>query len=141
MTEARSNTVNIPLLRKAVEWVEEQDKLPEIDREWLQASYQVDPIAHSHFLVTDIPTPSWERAAVQEQLIPHCGTAYCVAGYVGQLVDERYKHVQQIGDVHVSAVAIKALGLTDVQAKMLFHGTNDAERIRELAELFAGEKL
>jgi hypothetical protein len=130
--------INIPLLRKAVEWVEAQDALPEIDSEWFQGNYVLGPAAKALYLVG-----REHRSEIQNlhQVAAHCGTVYCVAGYIGQLTDERYKHSDIVGGVHVSAVAERELGLTYGQAQELFHGSNSAAHIRELAERFAGEAL
>lgn len=122
--------VNIPLLRKAVEWVEQQDALPKEKREWLQEYYVV---------VEDLRIFDLHHKV-------GCGTAYCVAGYIGAMVDERYQEGQWGGgdstaNEHVSTVAERALGLSDIQSSLLFNGSNTAARIRALAEEFAGEAL
>lgn len=122
--------VNVPLLRKAVEWVEQQDQLSVQVRQWYQQSYVVEEDKRV-----------WELGHERG-----CGTAYCVAGYIGSLVDERYVNEQwaegEDGElVHVSAVAQEALGLNDALGASLFAAYNDAPRIREIAEQLAGEKL
>lgn len=122
--------VNIPLLRKAVEWVEQQDSLPEEKREWMQSTYVA-------------------RESYRVNILRHktgCGTAYCVAGYIGAMVDPRFDIVDWAeqtdgSQVHVSDVAQKSLGLTDSQAGQLFYYGNGSRQIRTLAEKFAGEKL
>jgi hypothetical protein len=120
-------TPDVPLLRKAVEWVEAEDAKDPADSAWYQGSW-----------VTSDPLRS-------------CGTAYCVAGYVGTLVDSRFENSAKNGgwlvdpawvnDLHVSRVAQDALGLTDHQAEMLFDANNTAEDIRFFAEEIAGEPL
>jgi len=124
-------TVNVPLLRKAVEWVEEQVELDGWGQ-WDQSAWLVTEDFRIHELDHE----------------PGCGTAYCVAGYVGQLVNPAYLEDAWGGTVvgapgarHVSDVAREALGLTPMQADMLFESTNGVDRIRELAEGFAGGAL
>jgi hypothetical protein len=125
--------VNVPLLRKAVEWVEEQASKPE-GGNWYQGSW-VQYLAN---LSEYDRTWLWENYHVD----PHCGTAYCMAGYIGQLYDDAYKTSDYNSDgEHVSGFAREALGINHGQADQLFAGNNTAERIRQLAEEIAGEKL
>jgi hypothetical protein len=95
---------DVPLLRKLVEWVEEQDKLPPEQKEWNQGEWI-------------------DRFAV-------CGTAYCSAGYIGQMLDERYKLNPYVMGIHVSRFAAINLGLNSRQASCLFNGANSAAAIR-----------
>lgn len=109
--------LNIPLLRKAVEWVEEQDALE--NGQWDQSVFVANP---------------------------SCGTVYCVAGYVGQLMDSRFERTECFEDehgvlLHVENVATAALGLNKTQADFLFSEDNTAEDVRRIAERFAGGKL
>lgn len=114
---------NVPLLRKIVEWVEEQDQLPE-GREWYQGGW---------FTI--------KRDA------PWCGTAMCVAGKVA--LDAGWKQRRGTGSRVVrdneegsaNDVARDLLGLNDWQAEQLFSGGNDVIDIRRFAEKFAGERL
>ncbi len=130
-------TVNIPVLRKMLEWVEEQDKLAIATRDWYQ--------------------PDWFSFKPLEE---DCGTQYCAAGYVVQLEGwEPYKEgamdttqgrmgtsrCEKHGVVkEVGEVATKILGVTVEESHSLFYGGNDARAIRrkceEIAEK-AGEKL
>jgi hypothetical protein len=129
--------VNVPLLRKAVEWVETQDQLPDIDREWWQGVYVCPPISKAMFLLGEFVHNRKHYA----QVAAHCGSAYCVAGYIGQMLDQRYASNDHVDGVHVSELAREALGLTEEQAGQLFAGSNTAPTIRLLAETFAGEAL
>lgn len=119
--------LNIPLLRKAVEWVEEQDKLDIKVREWMQNIVIVPESVR-------ISTYGHEQG---------CGTAYCVAGYVAQLTDERFRVGVHTGDA--INVAQAALGLSDYcvdnGCSGLFQANNTAEDIRRIAEDIAGEAL
>ena len=116
MTE---NNVNVPLLRKAVEWAEAE---------------AAKPVDQSHWNQMDWVS---ERA---------CGTAYCIAGYVAQLQDERLVSQSTIYDedgkyLSSRLVAMEALGLTPPQAGVLFWGANSIEDVRRIAEDLAGEPL
>ena len=99
-----STEPNIPLLRKAVEWVEAQAALPEIDREWMQ----------SDWLATPHDRARWNfelHGQVAEIVAAHCGAAYCVAGWVAQGVDPRYATASEVDGIHAADVAAGALGL------------------------------
>lgn len=120
---------NIPLLRKIVEWVEEQDALPEAVREWDQASWYQE---HGEF---------------------SCGTTMCVAGKV--VIDAGWKPVDVDEDEDgttsectkdgqqslIQDVAADLLGIDEDDAYSLFHLTNTAQDIRQRAERIAGERL
>lgn len=152
---------NIPLLRKYVEWVEDQDALEEHLREWSQWSWAIKVEAW-------LDEDQYEQR-IQEILEPDtCGTAYCLAGKV--VADAGYKFIWQSGeaagcydpkdypnedfppsfnDPKVSTVrdmATALLGLDSSQTyrrqdQDLFEGDNTAEDIRRIAELHAGERL
>lgn len=122
--------VNIPLLRKTVEWVETQEQITE-GREWYQGWWisdrkdiEDDEVDTTHF----------------------CDTAYCVAGKV--VLDDGW-HPRAGGTVvekggvrwDISAVAIDLLGITEDEGELLFDGNNDAKTIRQIAEDIAGERL
>ena len=124
--------VNIPLLRKAVEWVEAEAVKPPDQSEWYQAAWRIS---------------DGYEIEVDDQLVSHCGTAYCVAGYVGQLVNPEFQKSDWLHNEkglvveHVSTVAKEALGLTPFQADRLFDSANSAKRVRRIAEEIAGERL
>ena len=125
-------TVNIPLLRKAVEWAEAEAARPRQESRWFQGSYVWD--AESRSIALGVPATE-------------CGTAYCIAGYVGVLQDSAFNDSQwRIDDVtgvytHVAEVAQEALGITSAQADDLFKGDNSIKRVRQVAEQIAGKKL
>lgn len=138
-------TVNIPLLRKAVEWVETQAKLPTIDREWEQSTYISSPSKTALSLIWDKleypfdnPFEQWSYVDILE---PHCGTTYCVAGYISQLCDSRYKDRFCVDEVSMPDFAAEQLGLTPLEASRLFHATNTASDVRTIAEEITGEPL
>lgn len=117
---------NIPLLRKAVEWVEAQDALPEHERQWLQAMYVLPAEAPGTWLARLRAT--YNRPA-------SCGTCYCVAGKI------QHDLTGSENEVTARRVAMEALGLTDDQAFALFAGGNTAADVRRIAEDIAGERL
>jgi hypothetical protein len=117
--------INVPLLRKGVEWVEEQARLDPDSSQWHQSGW-VTP----EFLRVNI----WDTE-------PGCGSAYCLAGYIGQLVDPRYENTAEVDGVHVSEVAVKALGLDGTGPLELFVAQNTAEDVRRIAEELVGGPL
>lgn len=138
MTE---NNVNVPLLRKAVEWAEVEAAKPAIDCEWNQRGWVTLP---------------WERAEqllagadeIPDAVEAHCGTAYCIAGYVANLSGfwsdkERAGAGVEWGvdGEHVSDFAQAKLGIDDAGASDLFYANNTIEQVRSIAETIAGERL
>jgi hypothetical protein len=134
MTEHDNTPVpNIPLLRKAVEWVEAEAEKNIKEREWNQGDWM-------------------RRRSAANEAEGWCGTACCVAGWVGLQADNAQPEMRdgEFTDrmvypsgmvVHVADYARAALGLTEEQADSLFAGSNTAETIRMLAEEFAEEVL
>lgn len=133
---------NIPLLRKAVEWVETESQKDARVREWDQ----------THWIFNRSP---------QARKMGACGTVYCVAGYVAHLegltkvrageewldpeaVRQRFDMTSLSLGVVMAEVAKRLLGITDEEADALFNGKNDVYRIREIADAIAeraGEQL
>lgn len=103
---------NIPLLRKVVEWVEEQDALPYDKCTWNQMY--------------------WAEES-------NCGTVYCVAGKIAHDLHPDWS-VDKI-DKYAKGVAMQALEIGHEDADRLFHENNSAEDVREVAEWIAGERL
>lgn len=115
--------LDVPLLEKAVAWVQEQEALPEEQREWNQADYVAEM---------------------------SCGMAYCVAGYVGQLLEPGYATNSVHNGVHVSRFACAQLGIpTDEPASSqsfddsavydalrMFNDDNDAAAVRAVADTY-----
>lgn len=160
-------TVNIPLLRKCVEWAEVEHARGPLSQ-WNQACWaepfesvvwarvydearQEYPEATYEELsdITDKTVKAWE--------VPTCGTAYCVAGYaamVSGLTDEHGIELntdavrdvlgEDAADIDLHSwedVGRTLLGLTKFQAGWLFNGDNTIERVRDIAEEIAGERL
>lgn len=121
-------TVNIPLLRKAVEWAEAEAAKPFEVREWNQFYWKLPPSAAQttpHLFGIDSGQPKAEA----------CGTCYCIAGYAAEVQGA----AARTSDIPV--VARKALGLTEFQANQLFNANNTIEDVRRIAEDIAGESL
>lgn len=154
----------IPLLRKAVEWVEMQDGLPAILREWEQDTWvfpkqavlesDLDGLVHeSNYKDEAVLVHPDKRAFVEEYgVTPEearnlletghvCGTAYCFAGRVASWLDERYLQDSVVDGVHCGEFVRESLGLTQEEASSLYYCENNAEKIRELAEKIAGTRL
>ncbi len=143
--------VNIPLLRKGVEWVEEQDALRELgqnsfwDQEfWMMRRWQGAELDSLELL-----------NLAQDQLKEHwCDSGMCFAGKIAfdagwkpvyaddasEVADSATKEGVP-GTSFIRAVAQKLLGLDWWEADRLFEGTNTAADIREIAEDLAGERL
>lgn len=134
-------SVNIPLLRKAVEWVEWQELLPEKKRTWVQGTWTS--------LVTKAGLPLRSDRAAERVLSSGrwtCQTSMCVAGWVA--LETGWKPTLINGMVekngimqHVQEIAAKELGIASYWAERLFSGSNDAKSIRHYAELAAEERL
>lgn len=105
-------TINIPLLRKAVEWAEAEAALPVAQSAWFQPG---------------VVTPG-------EQIGRSCGTAYCIAGYIAMIETGEVRP-----GIEAVSIAFDALGTEDVGG--LFWADNTIEQVREYAEALAGERL
>lgn len=138
MSDTWRERVNIPLLRKGVEWVEEQASLSDSQSQWIQNSWV---------------TPESDRVE-QYDAASGCGSAYCFAGWVAA---QRYPELADQATAFVNGqrlwsedVAANELGLPNpYEARAfwkdgmpsLFHPRNTSEDIRRIAEELAGEKL
>ncbi len=112
-------TVNIPLLRKAVEWAEAEAEKPPALCEWEQTVYVLPP----------------ERFELYGRS-PECGTCYCIAGYIAAQADGPVVDEDTAGNR-----AQELLGISDFQSDLLFDGCNNIEDVRRIAEQIAGEPL
>ena len=131
--------LNIPLLRKSVEWVETQEQLAGSKRHWFQGSWTKKLMDHAQQDLND----------------PYCGSAMCVAGKVS--FDAGWKPVWYEEDdggteyadnatkngveMSIDLIARNELGITYEQSEALFAGYNDASDIRRVAESIAGQRL
>lgn len=113
--------VNVPLLRKVVEWAEAEAE--NARRGSLSQWYQGDYIMETG-----------------------CGTAYCIAGWTlheAGYTDEEIKQMSTNGKAPAKAAELLGIefnrGYGD--GHRLFFGSNSIEKVRILAEEAAGEKL
>jgi hypothetical protein len=127
MTE---QTVNIPLLRKAVEWAEAEAAKPWELCEW----YQVETIAEPSTVRPSYIDREMGVSATARKS-SDCGTCFCIAGYVVSVCDgPDYRRGS------VMAQASELLGLKG-ENDILFAPSNTIEEVREFAESIAGERL
>ena len=136
-------TPNIPLIRKATEWAEEQEQLVGL-RMWNQDFW---------FRTLD------RQLAKQNIHDPLCESAMCIAGFVvhtlgyifdfdeASVLDETgyycasYANHPDGSTGSISSIAQRELGINDEQARILFDGPNSAADIRRISEEIAGEAL
>lgn len=124
--------VNIPLLRKAVEWAEAEDARGD-DSQWNQSTWMM--------WAETLPA-----AAVTEL---KCGTACCIAGWVSVATLRPGEYILPGGEIFNKSGnltdcedrATEQLGLTLDQASDLFDAENDIFAVRLIAEAIAGERL
>ena len=153
--------LNVPLLRKMVDWVKEQSTLAEDDRDWNQEAW-----AFRHHLDQIKLDQDWIKLdqdwikvlnAKRDVLDPMCGTSVCVAGKIALDagwdfdfgdgdVSGRVAEWAKKGDEYqrIEHIAMRELGINDAQADYLFGSDNEAEDIEQIAEEFAeaaGERL
>ncbi len=129
--------VNIPLLRKAVEWAEAEAAKPRELSEWEQNWWSLSPQVRQERLGWAEDDPEYltaeEKAAYAKA--PECGTCYCIAGYVAAVSGA------EVSGWMTEGVAADLLNLDDDQAGALFEGGNTIEDVRRIAEEIAGERL
>lgn len=121
--------VNIPLLRKAVEWAEAEAAKPEGEGQWMQDWWMTTPAEMSS--IFSLPETS-------------CGTAYCIAGWTCTANGEEFIAAntgQLTSGMHVADRAQELLGLSMYQSNRLFRANNTIEDVRRIAEEIAGERL
>lgn len=134
--------VNIPLLRKAVEWAEAEAAKPDQRySNWLQDTFIYEPDkATAYFVVNPI------RAS-------DCGTCFCIAGFIanetlrpGETLTASGIETADGRVVSYDHRAEEELGLPigqwfNTEERHLFDDNNSIEDVRRLAEELAGEKL
>lgn len=133
--------VNIPLLRKAVEWAEAEAVKPPELREWEQAFWSLTPAQRdlrieNQRLSGEQPEDYYDNLSREAYYkAPECGTCYCIAGYVAAI-----EGVKASG-WETAYVAEERLGLDSEDADALFSSTNTIADVRRIAEEIAGERL
>lgn len=129
--------VNIPVLRKAVEWAEAEAAKPYELSEWVQSRYilpSVNDAAFSGMLDTD--GWAWVKDdTVRVKKAPECGTAFCIAGKIAWDTERNTDYDK------AHEIAMDALGIDYHDAGLLFDAHNDIGDIRNIAEEIAGERL
>lgn len=148
--------VNVPLLRKAVEWAESEAVKPFEQCEWNQGQWITAPLTRAHTIANDecfqkfgdpgssVFSPKEAREFYTQRVgeLRHtCGTAFCIAGYIGQMIDERYAAHDEVDGCHVGDFAQQALGISANEADELFFAGNSIEDVRRIADWIAGEAL
>ncbi len=145
---SETSKVNVPLLRKAIEWVESEGAKPLEERVWDQAfwsrnaSEEVENIRGFLFeygdtLGDDAREHHQRQLAIWEARADHCGTTMCVAGYVCDIASPEKVELK---DVEATAAAL--LGLTRPEAsRIFFNMSDDPAEIRWIAEEISGERL
>lgn len=147
------SNVNVPLLRKAIEWAEAEAAKPPPQSEWHQGGWKCRPRAHAMLLAEEecigeygVDVKRWN--AVTEQLLPDCGTSYCVAGYVTMVVHGmKFDNDWYDANDHVAAIAADLLGIEPPGCRQrpekghLFCAANTIQDLRRIAEDLAGERL
>lgn len=129
--------VNVPLLRKAVEWAEIESTKPRAESQWEQDAYRYDA---GDAVTIDLET---------EETVIKCNTAYCIAGWTVAMTLRKGEYQDASGDVYstrskkfvadVEVRALEELGLeTD---RGLFDCQNTIQDVRRIAEELAGENL
>jgi len=135
--------VNIPLLRKAVEWAEAEAMKPIELCEWNQYDWIADKDEKNAARLRIASGMHDLSSAALAKKSPECGTCYCIAGYIThEIVGEPSGLYSTFatGDSW-SDVAANALGISENAAELLFRADNTIEDVRRIAESIAGEKL
>ena len=140
-------TLNVPLIRKGVDWVLEQNALADDheNRQWDQATWAT--------LDRNVLKAAM---AAQNRHDPMCGTSMCLAGFVAYItgwkfhfpLDLNYEGADRAVKDGIARdipmIAIDELGITREQADTLFAPSNSAEDIQYYAEQIveaAGDRL
>lgn len=147
------NTVNVPLLRKVVEWAEAEAAKPREISEWEQSMWESDPHENLFFDPNAVDYIESQNEYVKQayKKSDECGTCYCIAGYTasitlrpGETMRDGRIYLNGKDVCHSSDRAIEELGLpVDKYDFMpqLFDAANTIEDVRRIAEGIAGERL
>ena len=140
------SSVNIPLLRKSVEWAEAEAVKPWRFRQWNQQDWLKS--SKDFWGQTRDAFGRFIRGGKRLQKDPSCGTCCCIAGWVAlEAGAQEIPHMPGMcqtpdGELRVVAeLARKELGLSYQQGSHLFNADNTIKDIRRIAEAIAGERL
>lgn len=159
--------VNIPLLRKALEFAEAAAarQVPfegADDPDYIELDPRTDSSNETWYQGTWASPKVQYVDEVQDATLEHCGTAYCIAGFIASqqpgyaieteavpnlVAPENGKYLVRLNETidgksfHHSTVAREALGISKYSAELLFSGGNDINDVRRIAEYIAGERL
>lgn len=128
---------DIPMLRKLVAWVEEEEQKPVSEREWDQWTFVPDEV----FLRSD-------GRAVDLSAVPlSCGTAACVCGRLAMEQGATWQYIDgrsHFNGLRPAEYGAQILGITAEEAEDMFNGFNSAADVRRCAESIAarvGDRL
>lgn len=129
--------VNVPLLRKAVEWAEAEAQKPAELCEWDQRYYSLPTVEQYRLNDEGDPGHEEELDFTRRTLgkSPKCGACFCIAGYTQYVTTGSLNHITAFD------AAQAALGITRNEARELFFAGNTIEDVRRISEAIAGEKL
>lgn len=131
--------VNIPALRKAVEFAEAEAAKPREFSRWYQGAW----------VITETELESFGKAA-------ECGTCFCIAGFTasenlepgewitsdGEIMDADGHKVDEVCDRAEQVLRINpTIWDENGNSEDLFDGGNTIEDVRRIAETIAGERL
>lgn len=137
--------VNVPELRKVLEFLTANRKkhrqgawtLPDVHS---TEDYELINVTYTGGL-------TWEEKVVTEESVWKCNTGGCLAGWTAMMLGWRPivgmdSTVWKDGKVgHVDDITRKHLGLTDVQASILFQGSNSLHDLWAVAEVITDGEI
>jgi hypothetical protein len=143
-------TLNIDLLDRVMEWVEqshEKQEMVKAEKGWNHYPSVEDMIVEDMFvadMIAAIGDDIWYQN--DWRMVTDCGTAFCVAGKACDLsgvqwagTNERLISETEFGVWDVQEKAQHLLGLTVSEADRLFKGSNTVEDLRVIvAEIKSG---
>lgn len=145
MTKFDTTDLNVPLLRKAVEWAEAEAAKPREFCEWYQDTWASENEGFFDYYDENDTYQTYVKD-------PSCGTCFCIGGYVahqtlqpGERIDHSFIYR---GDEEIESIAVRAareLGIVTTPERAgylaLFAAGNTIEDVRRHAEELAGERL
>jgi hypothetical protein len=140
-----TSNLNVPLLRKTVEWAESEAAKPRELCEWYQDSWASENEGFFDYYDENDEYQTYVKD-------PSCGTCFCIGGYVAHLTLQQGEHIAGSfiyrGNREVESIADRAareLGIVTEPGRAgylaLFAAGNTIEDVRIHAEELAGERL